>query len=492
MAGLSKSRLLVHRQCPKRLWLQIHQPKLLPVTDAATQARFNTGHQVGEIARSLYPDGVLIETDDLQQALRETAKVLATSPTLPIFEATFEHDGVLVRADLLLPEDAGYRLVEVKSSASVKDYHLIDAAVQSWVVQNNGLSVTDTAIAHIDTRFVYSGNGDYQGLLKETSITAKLVPLLAEVPDWVASAQATLSGDEPMITPGPQCDTPFVCPFFEHCNPAEPENTIEVSYPPEDLPRNSGLAAKLREEGYDDLRQVPEERFTKSLHQRVHASVQCGIAYLDLMARSQLVNLPYPRFYIDFETYAPAVPIWGGTRPYATQVPFQWSCHIESAEGQLSHKTFLSEGDGDPRRTFIDSLLPVLGEGGAVFVYNASFERSRLREMAALFPALAEPINDVIARIVDLLPIARAHYYHPDQHGSWSIKALLPTIAPELTYDGLMVANGMIAQTSFQEMIDANTTEERRQSLRQGLLAYCERDTLAMVRIAQYFQFEDI
>lgn len=116
MAGLSKSRLLAHRQCPKRLWLQIHQPELLPATDIATQARFNTGNQVGEIARSLYPDGVLIDTDNLQQALRDTAEVLATSPTLPIFEATFDYDGVLVRADLLLPEIGGYRLVEVKSS----------------------------------------------------------------------------------------------------------------------------------------------------------------------------------------------------------------------------------------------------------------------------------------------------------------------------------------------------------------------------------------
>lgn len=411
MPGLSKSRLLAHRQCPKRLWLQVYKPDLLSVTDAATQARFNTGNQVGEIARSLYPDGVLIDGNNLQQALRDTSEILTTSPTRPIFEATFEHDGVLIRADLLLPEADGYRLVEVKSSASVKSYHLIDAAIQSWVVQKNGLTITNTAIAHIDTRFVYSGNGDYRGLLKETSIADKLTPLLAEVPDWVAAAQATLSSDEPMITPGPQCEAPFECPFFEHCNPGAMEHTIKVCYPPEDLPRHNGLAVQLREEGYDDLRQVPEERLIKSLHQRVHASVQSGRAYLDPMARIQLVDLPYPRFYIDFETYAPAVPVWTGTRPYATQVPFQWSCHIESASGQLVHQAFLSEGADDPRQTFIDSLLPVLGKVGTIFVYNATFERSRLRELAVLFPELAERVHDVMARIVDLLPIARGHYY---------------------------------------------------------------------------------
>ncbi|MEI6069610.1 MAG: DUF2779 domain-containing protein [Methylococcaceae bacterium] len=488
MPGLSKSRLLAHRQCPKRLWLQIYKPELLPVTDASTQARFNTGNQVGEIARSLYPDGVLIGGNDLQQALRDTSEILKTSPTRPVFEATFEYDSVVVSADLLLPGAGGYRLVEVKSTASVKDYHLIDAAIQSWVVQKNGLNLTNTAIAHIDTRFVYSGNGDYRGLLKETSIAEKLTPLLAEVPDWVAAAKATLSGDEPMITPGSQCETPFECPFFGHCNPAAAEHTIKVSYPPEDLPHHNGLAAQLREEGYDDLRQVPEERLIKSLHQRVHACVQSGRAYLDPIARIQLIDLPYPLFYIDFETYAPAVPVWAGTRPYATQVPFQWSCHSEGEDGQLEHQAFLAEGPDDPRRAFLDSLLPVLGEVGAIFVYNAGFERGRLRELAALFPELGELVHGIMARIVDLLPIARAHYYHPDQHGSWSIKAVLPTIAPELAYDELMVADGRMAQSAFQEIIDPLTTTEQRQALRQALLDYCERDTLAMVRIAWFFQ----
>jgi len=254
------------------------------------------------------------------------------------------------------------------------------------------------------------------------------------------------------------------------------------------LPHHNGLSARLREESYDDLRQVPEERLTKSLHRRVHACAQSGSAYLDPMARIQLIDLPYPRFYIDFETYAPAVPVRAGTRPYATQVPFQWSCHSEGEDGQLRHQAFLSEGSGDPNRAFLDSLLQVLGDVGTIFVYNAGFERGRLRELAALFPELGEPIHGIMARIVDLLPIARAHYYHPDQHGSWSIKAVLPTIAPELAYDGLMVADGRMAQSAFQEIIDPLTITEQRQALRQALLDYCERDTLAMVRIAWFFQ----
>lgn len=360
--------------------------------------------------------------------------------------------------------------------------------MQSWVVQQSGLTVTGTAIAHIDTGFVYLGNGDYRELLKEIPIDGQLTEILPQVPYWVTSAKATLSDDEPVITPGEQCEAPFVCPFYEHCNPASADS--EVTYPPEDLPRHNGLAAQLRQEGYDDLRQVPAERLSKPLHQRVHDCAQNGLVYLDPQARRILEDLPYPRFYIDFETYAPAVPIWSGTRPYTTQVPFQWSCHVEDKAGHFQHHAFLAQNADDPRRNFIDSLLAVLGTSGAILVYNAAFECSRLRELAVLFPDLAVAIQQVIARIVDLLPIARAHYYHPNQHGSWSIKSVLPTIAPELAYDNLTVANGGMAQTAFQEMIDTNTTEERRQSLRQALLVYCERDTLAMVRIAQHFQLE--
>ncbi len=124
MPGLSKSRLLAYRQCPKRLWLHIYKPELLSISDNTTKTRFNTGNRVGDITRSLYPDGVLIDGSNLQQALRNTSEILLTPSTRPIFEATFEHDGLLIRADLLLPEADGYRLVEAKSSASVKKLSL--------------------------------------------------------------------------------------------------------------------------------------------------------------------------------------------------------------------------------------------------------------------------------------------------------------------------------------------------------------------------------
>ena len=222
MAGLSKSRILAHRQCPKRLWLQTYRPELVE-TDPNAAARFAQGAQVGEVARQLYPDGVLIAGDDLRQALRDTAEVLARSPQCPVFEATFEHEGVLVRVDLLLPDGEAYRLVEVKSSTAVKGYHLSDATVQSWVTANAGVPISRTEIAHIDTSFAYSGHGDYRGLFTHADIS-EVSALSPEIPAWAEGARATLSGEEPRIAPGAQCHAPFECPwrngaqlFVEHC-----------------------------------------------------------------------------------------------------------------------------------------------------------------------------------------------------------------------------------------------------------------------------------
>lgn len=482
--GLSKSRLLLHRQCPKRLWLRVHRPELEEENDG-NEARFATGTYVGEVAQQLYPDGVLIDGDDLRQATIDTQAVLA-GKKLPIFEATFQADGLLIRADLLLPNQEGYRMVEVKSSTSVKDYYLTDAAIQSWVAEQAKLPLTSVEIAHLDNSFVYPGGGDYQGLFHFADISEQIAGMKEEVPAWMIAARETLTGDEPCIAPGAQCDTPFECPFSGYCSPRV---EIEDSFPPEVLPYGGTLAATLRAEGFTDLRDVPAERMESWKHKRVWQATKSGQAFLNPEAGRQIAALPYPRYYIDFETINPAVPVWAGTRPYM-QVPFQWSCHIETAKRIMTHCAFLADGHSDPRRPFAESLIESVGTTGPVFVYNAPFERSRMQELADNFPDLAPELNAAIDRIFDLLPIAREHYYHPDMRGSWSIKAVLPTIAPDLAYDNLEVANGGMAQEAFGEIMHPDTTAERRQQLHNALLLYCERDTLAMVRIAHYFEGE--
>lgn len=480
--GLSKSRILLHRQCPKRLWLKVHRPELEEVDDS-NQARFDTGTYVGELAQQLYPDGVLISGDNLGQAVIDTQAVL-TGDKRPIFEATLQAGGLLIRADLMLPDQDGYRMVEVKSSTSVKDYHLTDAAIQSWVAEQAELPLTSVEIAHIDNSFVYPGDGDYQGLFRYADISAQISGMKNEVPDWIKAAQDTMSGEEPCIVVGDQCNSPFTCSFIGYCSP---KTASEDDFPPEVLPYGKTMAATLRAEGYTDIRDVPDGRLDNLNHQRVWRISKNGKAELNPKAGEIIAALPYPRYYIDFETINPAVPVWAGTRPYM-QVPFQWSCHIETTKGVMTHLAYLADGQSDPRLPFAMSLIEAVGTDGPIFVYNAPFERSRMQELAEYYPYLAMALEAAIDRIVDLLPIAREHYYHPEMRGSWSIKAVLPTIAPELAYDDLEVANGGMAQDAFSEMMHPDTLPERRQQLQEALLLYCERDTLAMVRIAHYFE----
>jgi hypothetical protein len=189
---------------------------------------------------------------------------------------------------------------------------------------------------------------------------------------------------------------------------------------------------------------------------------------------------------MDFETIGFAVPEWAGTRPYQ-QIPFQWSCHVEAADGTLRHGEFLADGDADPHRAFAQSLIAGMAGSGPVLVYNAAFEKGILDKAAAAFPDLAGDLHAIAARIFDLLPLARKHYYHPDMHGSWSLKSVLPTVAPELAYADLSVSHGGEAQAAFLEMLALHKDSAEWEALRRSLLEYCERDTYALVVLARFF-----
>ena len=119
-----------------------------------------------------------------------------------------------------------------------------------------------------------------------------------------------------------------------------------------------------------------------------------------------------------------------------------------------------------------------------MFVYNSAFEQTRIRELAERHPRLAPALHAINDRIVDLLPVARQHYYHPSQQGSWSIKAVLPALCPDLRYDNLDgVQDGGAAQQAYLEAIAPATSAARKAELERQLLAYCRLDTWAMVRL---------
>ena len=478
MACLSKSKIIAHRQCPKRLWLQINRPELIQISPA-TQVRFDEGNKVGDIARQNHPGGVFIETLNRAEAISQTKEAILKRQA--IFEGAFFEEDVMIRADLLFPENNGYRLVEVKSSTGVKSYHVDDVTVQSWVMERAGCSPTSMALAYINNQFIYQGDGNYKGLFMEADLSNQVKPNMPQVQSWIDAAKATLASTvEPAIAPGEQCTDPFTCDFISYCSP--PEEGVE--YPVEILPYGKAIASELRSDGYKDLRDVPAERLSNPKHLKVHAASLSGKAILGPEAIEQIQALPYPRYYLDFETIGFAAPIWAGTRPYM-QLPFQWSCHIEQADGSITHKEFLDLTGNDPREIFSKTLIEALNTSGPVIVYNAGFEGARIKELASTYPHLSKDLLAIPERFFDLLPLARNHYYHPDMKGSWSIKDVLPTVAPELNYANLEVSDGAMAQEAYKEAINSQTTLQRKEEVRKAMLKYCEQDTIAMVKIVK-------
>ena len=473
---LSKSRFLSGLQCPKRLWLEVHRPELVHWDPAAAQ-RLAQGHRLNAVVQGLYPEGVMIEAEGgLGGALRATAYHLQASPERALFEATFSKHHVLVRADVLERTRGGLRLTEVKSAALVKDYHLWDCAVQAWVIEGAGHPLDSVVLAHVDTTFVYPGAGDYRGLLAHQDVTAEARARTPEVAARVPALQSVLAGEMPKVAVGPHCTDPFTCPFLERCTPPGPE------YPVTLLPRGAAVAAELLAEGYADLREVPPGRLASPTHEWVRRVTASGVADVRPELPRRLRALSYPRYYLDFEAIQFAVPIWAGTRPYE-QLPFQWSCHVERAPGVIEHAEFLDTSGENPLRALAEALLAALGETAPVLVYSG-FERQVLRTLAAHLPDLAERLEALAERLVDLLPLVRAGYYHPAMKGSWSIKAVLPTVAPELDYSGLgEVQDGIGAQGAYLKLIDPVTPPDRSAALAADLRRYCALDTLALQRL---------
>jgi len=490
MPLLSKSKLLAFRQCERRLWLELHRPELRH-DDDGSQATFAAGHLVGELARRLYdPQGLGVLLDAQSEGIDT---VLARSAALldgaaPLFEAGFSADGALAFADILLPAGSSgrWRMVEVKSSTSVKDYHLDDAAIQCFVARRAGIDLTGIALAHIDSSWTYPGGGDYDGLLFEEDLTHKAFERASEVASWIARAHAVAALDaEPDIAPGAHCGSPNPCGFTGHCR----GDGAAAEFPVQWLPQRSARSLKQRiEDGATDMREIPDA-LLNDRQQRVKRHTLAGTTYFDAAgAAADLAACPLPACFIDFETIAFAVPAWRGTRPFQ-MIPFQFSVHRVDADGATTHQAFLDLSGDDPSRAFAEALVGACAGAGPVFVYNAAFETARIAELAARYPELATRLAAINERVVDLLPIARKRYYHPGQQGSWSIKRVLPAIAPDLSYaqlDGVQDGGG--AMQAYLEAIAPGTDAARKRQLAEQLLDYCRLDTLAMVRLWEFFR----
>jgi predicted RecB family nuclease len=479
---LSKSRFMAGLQCHKRLYLELYAPELAGQLDETTVARFGVGTAVGELARQRFVGGQLIAHDHQHHAEAEIhTRGLLADPSVPaMYEAAFTYDNIAVRADILVRQCQNeFDLIEVKSTTSVKAVHLFDLAVQLYVLEGAGVSVGRASLMHLNRDYVYQGGAyDLEQLFTCADLTEWIRALQSDVTGQLSAMREPLWADvPPAIATGPQCASPYVCSFYDYCHGDEPEHPIA------ELPgRRERLLKELAELGIDDIGKIPSDfAGLTDLQVRVRDAVSAGSRYHDPAIAAALAKADFPVHFVDFETFMPALPVFAGTRPYQT-VPFQWSDHVLSADGHVSHREYLHDGRDDPRQRFAETLLDATGHAGSVVVYTG-YEEFCLRELETALPELAPRLAQLRARLFDLHPIIKTHIYDPTFHGSFSIKKVLPALVPHLGYDDLEIGGGLLASLAYEELRDRETTSNRAAELRASLLAYCRRDTEALLEL---------
>jgi hypothetical protein len=488
--SLSKSRFMSGLQCPKRLWWEVREPQAPELAITPEQRfRFDRGHEVGRLARTYVPGGVAIEAapGGRERRLRDTAGAIRSgAPAL--YEAAFEHGGVLVVADILERDGAGWNLIEVKSSTSVKPEHLPDVAVQAHVLRGSGLEVRGASLMHLNRDCRHP---DLANLFTRADLTSAVEERVLAVPRELSAMQEMLRGPRPEVEVGDRCSTPYECPFWDRCWPRPKPYGIETLY------RVDGPALEtFAQRGIATLLDLPDGEPLSEIQARQREAVRRDGLVVAAGLGAALGAFEPPYAYLDFETVSPPIPVWPGCRPY-DQVPVQMSVHREDGTG-LRHFDWLADGPGDPREEAARRLIEFTAGARTIFAYYAPFERQRIEEMEGCLPHLAPALAAVRERVADLLPLVRDFVYHPRFEGRFGLKSVAPVLAAEIDYVRLAVADGGEATRLLYGLLfepagggkpargpaaAGAVDREARERIRRDLLAYCRTDTEALVAL---------
>ncbi len=477
---VSKSKFLWGTQCKKLLWYAYNAKDQIPEPDAAQQAIFDQGHEVGTLAKSLYPGGIEVSAGvtDFEQVLRQSLE--AAKARKPLFEAGFVYNGGFARVDILNPVGKDeWDIIEVKSSTEVKDVNLIDLAFQAFVYNGAGLNIRRCWVMCVNREYVRRGAIDPVNFFKVVDVTKEVSALSKEIEPQLEDMFATIRlREHPDIRIGPHCNDPYACPLQEKCWSFLPEQNVTTLY------RAGKKAFKLLEDDIVAIKDIPATYGLTANQKIQRRAVMTGEPHIDRPAVAAFLNqLQYPLSFMDFETYATAIPLFDGVQPYA-QIPFQFSLHVIRSSGvKPEYHGFLAEGRNDPRPEFMRRLQAALPDAGSVVVYNAGFEKSRLEEGCDLMPECRSWYRKVERRIVDLLlPFRGFRYYHANQLGSASMKAVLPALTGR-GYEGLEIQEGGQASMEYLRVHFGDVTEAERCKVRAQLEHYCGQDTEGMVWI---------
>lgn len=479
---LSKSTFMRGCQCIKSLYLNKHQSRLKDEASVHQQAVLDRGTTVGELARHLFPGGIDASPEnyfEYDKSISLTEELIDAGHTV-IYEAAFQYNGVMAAVDILVKENGTWKAYEVKSTTGVREAHVTDAALQYYVITHAGIPLEDISIVHLNNQYTRMGRLEISLLFNAVSVRKEVLELQPFIATQIPRLKEVLTlPDAPTIDIGEHCWIPYGCDFIGHCWKHIPLPSVF------DISRLGKKRFELYRQGIVKFEDIPDS-FELNDHQRLQVASHLNQSeHIDRPAlKEYLGGLSYPLYFLDFETFNPAVPLYDHSRPYQ-QIPFQYSIHYKKdCAAELRHAEFLANGAGDPRPAFIEQLLYKTRMPGTILTYNQGFEKTRLKEMAIDFPQHAADLEERMSRIKDLMPpFQQMLYYTPGMNGAYSIKEVLPALVPDLRYDNLPINNGVDAGLGFEQMVYDLTSDHS--ALRDNLLAYCKMDTLAMVRILE-------
>lgn len=493
MAGLSKSKYLRFLQCPKQVWLERNKPDAM--TDREDTFVLEKGNEVGDLAMQYFGDYTEVPfSENLKDMIAATQELIEQGTEI-ICEGSFAYNNCFVSADILKKTKEGYELYEVKSSGKLHDYYLDDVSFQYYVLTKWGLNITRVYVLHINPFYIRKGKLDLKQLFVAEEVTAVAKERFDKVEKDISYFNEVMDRAEEMdCAIGEHCFKPFECPFWKYCSRLpDCETVFNLSG------ARKSTMFKHYSNGIVTLPQLWKavcDKKVKMTSKRALFQAEYSAApketYIDEdKIRSFMAGFNEPLYFLDFESYMSAVPEYEGTRPYQ-QIVFQYSLHYKNkGDLQYSHKEFLAEPEGNPIRETAEHLCRDIPADVCVVAYNKSFECTRIKEMAAMFPDLSEHLTSIMNNIVDLMiPFSECMYYDKAFCGSYSIKYVLPAMFPddpELDYSSLEgVHKGSEAMDVFPRLRNMEASE--RAYYRKALLEYCKLDTWAMVKIYEKLQ----
>ena len=244
----------------------------------------------------------------------------------------------------------------------------------------------------------------------------------------------------------------------------------------------------LNDQSIESISKIPDDFPLTDKQAIVFESTKTKKIYKNRNFYREIKDYKPPVYYFDFETLSCAIPSIQGTKPFE-KLPFQWSLHHLDIDEKVQHWEFLATERKDYRREMIESFVNIVESNeNKIIVYHESFEKGILKEMKILYPDIADTIDKIISRIIDLEVFIKNNFYHPEFNGSYSLKKVLPALLPnEIKYNEGAVSDGEQAQETFYNLIFSDNNINQKKEIAFGLLEYCKKDTESLMLIYKHF-----